>query len=116
VKIKKVPFRMPQNHRRVEVDRDLWGSSGPKALLRPDHLELIAQDHARQLLNISKDGDSAACLGNLRQCSVTFTIKECFLMFRRNLLCFSLCLLPYNYDYPSQPLVFDLLKNNCRTR
>ena len=48
----------------------------------------------RQLLEISKDGDSTASLGKLCQCLVTLTLKKCFLMFRGNLLCFSLCPLP----------------------
>jgi len=47
---------------------------------------------SRWLLNISKEGDSTASLGNLCQCSVT--AKKCFLMFRGNLLCLSLCPLP----------------------
>ena len=41
-----------------------------------------------------KDGDYTTSLGSLCQCSVTFPVKKCFLMFRGNLLCFSLCPLP----------------------
>jgi len=33
-----------QNHRMVEVKRDLWMSSGPKPMLREDHLKRVAQD------------------------------------------------------------------------
>ena len=33
-------------------------------------------------------------LGNLFQCSIALTVKKYFLMFRGNLLCFSLCPLP----------------------
>jgi len=45
---------------------------------------------SRWLLSISKVGDSTTSLGNLCQCSVTFTVKKHFLTFRGNLLCFSL--------------------------
>ena len=43
---------------------------------------------------ICKVGSSITSLGNLFQCSVTLTVKQCFPMFRWNLLCFSLCPLP----------------------
>jgi len=46
---------------------------------------------SRQVLNISKEGDSTTSLGNLFQCSVTLRGKKFFLMFRGNFLCFSLC-------------------------
>lgn len=45
----------------------------------------------RWLLDISKGRDSTTFLGCLCQCSVTPTVKKCFLMFRGNPLCFSLC-------------------------
>ena len=41
---------------------------------------------SRQILNISKGVESADSLSNLFQCSVTHTVKKCFLMFRGNLL------------------------------
>lgn len=41
---------------------------------------------------MSSDGDSTTSLGN--QCLVTPIMQNCFQIFRRNLLCFSLCLLP----------------------
>jgi len=43
---------------------------------------------------ISPRRKTTTSLGNLCHCSVTRTVKMCFLMFRQNLLCFSLCLLP----------------------
>ncbi|KAK4817104.1 hypothetical protein QYF61_027967 [Mycteria americana] len=49
---------------------------------------------SRWLLSGSKDGDSTTSLGSLCQCLVIHTGKKCFLRFRRNLLCFSLCPLP----------------------
>ena len=36
-----------QNHRMVEVGRDLWISSSPNPLLKQDHLEHVAQDHVQ---------------------------------------------------------------------
>jgi len=49
---------------------------------------------SRQVLNISREGDSTTSVGSLCQCSVTLRVKKLFLMFRRNFLCFSLCPLP----------------------
>lgn len=45
---------------------------------------------SRQFLSMSKDGDLATFLGDLCQCSVSFTGKKRFLMFKHNLLCFHL--------------------------
>lgn len=57
------------------------------------------------LLNISKDRDVTITLGSMCQWSVTLTVKrvfECFLMFRENLMCFTLCLLTLvlSVDFP----------------
>ena len=49
---------------------------------------------SRQVLNISREGDSTTSLGSLFQCSVTLRWKKFFLIFRRNFLCFRLCPLP----------------------
>ena len=62
-------------------------------LLKQDHLK--PRTMSRKLLNISRDGDSTTSLCNLCQCLVTLTVTKCFLMFRGNLLCFSLCPLPF---------------------
>jgi len=78
----------------VEVGGDVWRSSGPIPLLKQGHLEPLAQEHVWTAWSISKDGDPTTSLGKLPQCSVTLTVKKCFLMFRGNLLCFSLCPLP----------------------
>ncbi|PKU46071.1 gamma-aminobutyric acid receptor subunit alpha-4 isoform x1 [Limosa lapponica baueri] len=48
----------------------------------------------RRFLNISEDENSTISPKNLCQCPVTLTVEKCFLMFRKNLLCFTLCLLP----------------------
>lgn len=57
------------------------------------HLEWAVQLHIQMVFSISKDGDSATSLGNLCQRSVTFS-KMRSLVFRGNLVCFSLFLLP----------------------
>ena len=49
---------------------------------------------SRQVLNISREGDSTASLGSLGQGSVTLRVKLLFLVFSWNFLCFSLCPLP----------------------
>ena len=36
-----------QNHRVVEVRRDLWRASGPTPLLKQGHPEPVAQDHVQ---------------------------------------------------------------------
>jgi len=74
----------------VGVGRDLWGSSSPTPLLKQGHLQQAAQD----LVQADREGDSTTSLGSLFQCSVTLRGKKFFLMFRWNLLCFSLCPLP----------------------
>lgn len=51
------------------------------------------QDHI-QLLDIFKQEDATNPVGNLCWWSVTLTVKKCFLMYRGNILCFTLCLLP----------------------
>lgn len=49
---------------------------------------------SRQLLNISRDGDSTTSLGKLCQCSVTPTVKKCFL--------------PHVFQFVPLPLVLSL--------
>lgn len=69
---------------------------------KDERLEGICPVHPPQLLrtmsghvwNVSKDGDSPTSLGNLCQCSVTLTLKKCFLMFRWDFLYFNLYPLP----------------------
>ena len=82
------------NHRMVGVGRDLCGSSSPTPLLKQGHPERLHRTASRQVLNISREGDSTTSLGSLFQGSVTLRRKKFFLMFRRNFLCFSLCPLP----------------------
>ena len=49
---------------------------------------------SRWLLNVSKDGNPTIAVGNLCQCSVTLTVKKCFLIFRKNISFISLSSLP----------------------
>lgn len=64
-----------QNKRLVEIG---WHLQRLTLLLKKGHLELVAQDHVRYLLNISKDGDTTT---SLCQCSVTPTVNMYFLMY-----------------------------------
>ena len=81
-----------QDCRMFEIARDHWRSSSPISLLNQGHLKSVAQNYVQMALEISKTGDSTTSLGNLCQCSVTLTVKMCFLMLRRST--FSLCPLP----------------------
>lgn len=40
-----------QNHRMVEVGRDLYRSSGPNPLLKQGHLKPVAQDHVQMIFH-----------------------------------------------------------------
>lgn len=74
-----------------EVGRYLLRSSSSDLLLKQGHLELFPRTMSRQFLSVPQDGDSTASLGTLCQCSGILTVKICLLIFRGNLLCFSVC-------------------------
>jgi len=60
-----------QNHRMVRVGSDLCGSPSPtpcRSRVTPSRLHRTV---SRQVLNISREGDSTTSLGSLFQCSVT---------------------------------------------
>lgn len=85
-------FDISQNHRIVGVE----GTSGN----HPVQLAIIAVPYnrlhrkaSRWVFNISRE-DSTISLGTMCQCSVPLTIQNFFLVFRWNLLCSSLWLLP----------------------
>lgn len=63
-----------QNHRMVNVGRDLCRSSGPTSRL--------PKTMTRWLLKIYKKGDCSASLVYLLPCSKTCTVKKCFLVFK----------------------------------
>lgn len=81
-----------QNHRRAEVGRVLWRSSGPSPLLSQSRIQSVPWTR-----HISNKGDLTTSLGSLCPSSDILTVKKkkkkCFLMLKRNLLCFRLCLL-----------------------
>lgn len=69
---------LSQNHRMAEVGRDLWRSFSPTPL--PSRVTRIM---SRQVLSISREGNSTASVGNLFQCSVTLTAKCTVMLFRK---------------------------------
>lgn len=57
-------------------------------LLKQGHPEQAAQDVVQMAFeDLQKARDSTTSLGNPCQCSVTLTVKKCFLVFTGNLLC-----------------------------
>lgn len=82
------------NHRMVEAGRDFWRSSCPIPVLKQAYLEQSAQTMSRRFSSVSKDSNLTTAIGHLFQCSVILTVNRCFLMFRQNLPCYILCLLP----------------------
>jgi len=83
-----------QNHRMLQVGRDLWRSSGPSPGSSRATYSQLSKIPFRQFFNISTEGDSTSSVGSLYQCSVTLRVRKHFLTFRGNLLCFCLCPLP----------------------
>ena len=49
---------------------------------------------SRRVLNLTREGEYTAFLGNLFQCSITLRVKKFFVMLRWNFLCFILYPLP----------------------
>jgi len=76
------------------MGRELRRSSHPTRLLKEGRIEPIAQDHVQTAFEYLQGGRLTTSLGNLCQCLVTLTVKECFLMCGWNLLHFSWCPLP----------------------
>lgn len=72
----------------VEVGRDVQRSSAPTSLLRQGHLDQVAQDCVHTVAEYLQGWR----LHNLSGPSVLNpTVKKIFLIFRWNLLSFSLC-------------------------
>ena len=65
---------------------------------------------SRQVLNISREGDSTTSLGSLFQCSITLRVKKFFLMFSWNFLCFNGC------KCPACPQSWPMLQAVCSWR
>ena len=64
------------------VGRDLCGSPSPTPCPSRVTHSRLQRTLSRQVLNISREGDSTASLGSLGQGSVTLRGKKFFLMFR----------------------------------
>jgi len=79
-------FTESQNHRMFGVGRDLCGSPSPTPCQSRVAYSRLHRNLSRQVLNISREGDSTTSLGSLFQCSVTLRVKKFFLVFRRNFL------------------------------
>lgn len=62
--------------------------------VRKDHLKLLAQDHVQMTFQSFQEGTLHNLSGQPLQYSVTLSVKNCFLMFRWNVLCSSLYPLP----------------------
>lgn len=85
------PFKNFQFHRSTEWLR-LEETSGGR-LVQPSAKAGTPSAMFRCFLKISKDRDCTASLGNMCQCLVIPTVKKCFLLFRGNFVCSSLCTL-----------------------
>lgn len=73
------------------------GTSGchlVQLLLKQGHLEQVAEDCVYLSSECLQGWRFLISLDTLRQCSVTFTVKKCLLLLRKNLLCFNLCPVP----------------------
>lgn len=86
-------FGYSQNHKMVEVVKDIWRSFGPRSCSSEVTYNRLLRTMSRWLFSVCKDGGSTSSLGKLFQCSVTLIEKRVFPMFWQNLLCFRLCLL-----------------------
>lgn len=75
-----------QHCRQADVGRDLWKPSDLTLLLKQGHLQMVAPSHIWTAFYCLQ-GWTSASLGSLWQCLVTLTVKNCFLIFRRKLLC-----------------------------
>ena len=73
----------------AEVRRDLWRSAGPSPLKAGENSR-VPRPTSRQFLQTSKE-EIPQPLGSLYQCSIIPAAQNCCLVFRRNLLCSSLC-------------------------
>uniref|UniRef100_A0A8C3KFD8 Spectrin beta chain n=1 Tax=Calidris pygmaea TaxID=425635 RepID=A0A8C3KFD8_9CHAR len=80
--------------RRQELPQDLGEDAGTVEAFHRMHsaFERDLQNLSRQVLNVSRDGNSTTSLGSLCQGSATLKVEKFLLMFRWNFLCSSLSL------------------------
>lgn len=79
-----------KNHKRFDVGMVFQRSLSPSPLLKKDHQSQLPTTMSRQFLNIANNW---RVYNHCGKPVPVLTVKKCFLMFRQNLLCFSLCLL-----------------------
>lgn len=101
----------------VDVGREVWRFSVPVPLLRQGQLQYFAQYHIQTAfdyvsrisivynLYYSATYYLTISMGNLCQSLVILMVKPCFLMFRWNLLCFSICIF-FRFIYLFHIVVF----------
>lgn len=73
----------PQNHKMIEVGRDIWRSSCPTPCSNRARLSHLSRTMSRQLPRVSKE-ETPQPLWSLCLCSITCTVKRCFLVFGRS--------------------------------
>lgn len=89
--------QIPQNHKMVELGKDLRRSTGLTTLIKKGHLELVVQEHVRRAFENLQGWRHHNLLRKpvpgLWKKNISLQLKV-FLTFRQNFLCFSLCPLP----------------------
>ena len=73
---------MSLNHRIIEIGRKLWRSPGSIPFHKQGHLEPLAQVHVQVAAEEADSTNSTAQRS---------TAQQCFLVFKRNVLCSSMC-------------------------
>lgn len=75
----------------AEIGKNLWRTFDSAPYWSRATLSRLRRTMSRCLLNVSNREDTTTSPGNLWQRVVTLTVKQYFLMFRGNILCFNLC-------------------------
>lgn len=88
-----------QQIHRITKSPNVWGWKAHLEVTSPTplkqgHLELLAHDQVRLGFGCLQGMRLHNFSGKLCQCSATFKVEMCFLLFRQSLLCLSMCPLP----------------------